>query len=98
MTILWPFFEKEKRPLEKIKFFFGGKEIIPILFLKFGHTSGLTNLILNYYRKRIWFRGNTAQTNLHFEHQKRCFFTDNNEERAIKTRKKLLMIYIDQIL
>ena len=79
-----------REPLEgKIKFLKDGEEIIPNLFVKFefGHTPGLINLILNADGKRMWFISDMVHSDLQFENPEWCFFTDNNEERAIKTRK-----------
>jgi 2,4-dienoyl-CoA reductase-like NADH-dependent reductase (Old Yellow Enzyme family)/glyoxylase-like metal-dependent hydrolase (beta-lactamase superfamily II) len=79
-----------REPLEgKIKFLKDGEEIIPNLFVKFefGHTPGLINLILNADGKRMWFMSDIVHSDLQFENPEWCFFTDNNEERAIKTRK-----------
>ena len=79
-----------KEPLEGvIKFLKDGEEIIPNLFVKFefGHTPGLINLILNSEGKRIWFMSDMVHSDLQFKNPEWCFFTDNNEERAIKTRK-----------
>ena len=78
-----------KEPLEdKIKFLKDNEEIIPNLFVKFkfGHTPGLVNLVLNSEGKRIWFMSDMVHSDLQFENPEWCFFTDNNEERAIKTR------------
>ena len=41
----------------------------------FGHTPGLINLILKADGKRLWFINDNW-----------CFFSDNNEEKATKTR------------
>ena len=79
-----------KEPLEGvIKFLKDGEEIIPNLFVKFefGHTPGLINLILNSEGKRIWFMSDMVHSDLQFKNPEWCFFTDNNEEKAIKTRK-----------
>ena len=78
-----------KEPLEsKIIFLNDGQEIIPNLFVKFkfGHTPGLINLILNADGKRIWFMSDMVHSDLQFDNPHWCFFTDNNEEKAIKTR------------
>ena len=78
-----------KEPLEgKIKFLKDGEEIIPNLFVKyeFGHTPGLINLILNSEGKRMWFMADMVNSDIQFENPHWCFFTDSNEERAIKTR------------
>ena len=80
-----------KEPLEgKIKFLKNGEEIIPNLFVKFesGHTPGLINLILNSDGKRMWFMSDMVHSDLQFENPQWCFFTDNNEEKAIRTRIK----------
>ena len=80
-----------KEPLEgKIKFLKNGEEIIPNLFVKFesGHTPGLINLILNEDGKRMWFMSDMVHSDLQFEDPQWCFFTDNNEEKAIRTRIK----------
>ena len=79
-----------KEPLEGvIKFLKDGEEIIPNLFVKFefGHTPGLINLILNSEGKRIWFMSDMLHSDLQFKNPEWCFFSDNNEEKAIKTRK-----------
>ena len=81
-----------KEQLEgKIKFLKDGEEIIPNLFIKyeFGHTPGLINLILNSNGKRIWFINDIIHSDIQFKNPEWCFFTDNNEERAIKTRKNI---------
>ena len=78
-----------KEPLEgKIKFLKDGEEIIPNLFVKFefGHTPGLINLILNADGKRMWFMSDMVHSDLQFENPQWCFYTDNNEEKSIKTR------------
>ena len=78
-----------KEPLEgKIKFLKDGEEIIPNLFVKFefGHTPGLINLILKVDGKRMWFMSDMVNSDIQFENPQWSFFTDNNEERAIKTR------------
>jgi 2,4-dienoyl-CoA reductase-like NADH-dependent reductase (Old Yellow Enzyme family)/glyoxylase-like metal-dependent hydrolase (beta-lactamase superfamily II) len=80
-----------KESLEgKIKFLKNGEEIIPNLFVKFesGHTPGLINLILNEDGKRMWFMSDMVHSDLQFENPQWCFFTDNNEEKAIRTRIK----------
>ena len=78
-----------KEPLEGIiKFVKDGQEIIPNLSVKFmfGHTPGLINLILKAEGKRIWFINDIVHSDLQFENPNWCFFSDNNEEKAIKTR------------
>ena len=78
-----------KEPLEgKLRFVEDGQEIIPKLFVKFefGHTPGLINLILNSDGKRMWFMSDMVNSDLQFENPYWCFFSDNNEEKAIKTR------------
>jgi len=78
-----------KEPLEgKIKFLEDGQEIIPNLFVKFefGHTPGLINLILNTDKKRMWFMSDMVHSDLQFEYPHWCFFTDNNEKKAIRAR------------
>jgi len=78
-----------KEPLEgKIKFLQDGQEIIPNLFVKFkfGHTPGLINLILNTDGKRMWFMSDLVHSDIQFENPHFCGFTDNNPEKAIKTR------------
>ena len=78
-----------KQPLEgKIKFLGDGQEIINNLFVKFnfGHTPGLINLILNSEGKRMWFMSDVVHSDVQFENPSWCFFTDNNEEKATKTR------------
>ena len=78
-----------KEPLEGIiKFVKDGEEIIPNLSVKFmfGHTPGLINLILKAEGKRIWFINDIVHSDLQFENPNWCFFSDNNEEKAIKTR------------
>jgi len=82
-----------KKPLDgKIKFLKDGEEIIPNLFIKyeFGSTPGSINLILNSEGKRIWFTGDMVHSDLQFEHENWSYYTDNNEERAIKTKKDAL--------
>ena len=82
-----------KEPLEgKIHFLEDREEILPNLFVKFefGHTPGLINLILNTDGKRIWFISDLVHSDLQFENLNWCYFTDNNEERAIKTRINVL--------
>ena len=78
-----------KEPLEGIiKFVKDGQEIIPNLSVKFmsGHTPGLINLILKTEGKKIWFITDLVHSDLQFENPNWCFFSDNNEEKAIKTR------------
>ena len=78
-----------KEPLEgKIKFLKDCEEIIPNLFVKyeFGSTPGSINLILNSEGKRMWFMADMVNSEIQFENPHWCFFTDSNEERAIKTR------------
>ena len=78
-----------KEPLEGlIKFVKDSQEIIPHLSVKFmsGHTPGLINLILNAEGKRIWFITDIVHSDLQFENPNWCFVSDNNEEKAIKTR------------
>ena len=78
-----------KEPLEGIiKFVKDGQEIIPNLSVKFmfGHTPGLINLILKADGKRLWFINDIVHSDLQFENPNWCFFSDNNEEKAIKTR------------
>ena len=72
----------------KIKFLEDGQEIIPNLFVKFefGHTPGLINLILNTDGKRMWFMSDMVHSDLQFENPHWCFFTDNNEKKAIRAR------------
>ena len=85
--------ENFKEPLEgNIKFLKDGEEIIPNLFVKyaFGSTPGSINLILNADGKRIWFLGDTVHSDLQFENPYWSYYTDNNEERAIKTRIDVL--------
>ena len=82
-----------KEPLEgKIKFLKDGEEIIPNLFVKyeFGNTPGSINLLLNAEGKRIWFIGDLVHSDLQFENPSWSYYTDNNEERAIKTRQNIL--------
>ena len=82
-----------KEPLEgKIKFLKDGEEIIPNLFVKyeFGSTPGSINLILKADGKRIWFLGDMVHSDLQFENPNWSFYTDNNEEKAIKTKNKEL--------
>ena len=79
-----------KEPLERvINFLKDGEEIIPNLFVKFefGHTPGLINLILKSEGKRIWFMSDMVNSDLQFQNPQWSFFTDINEEKAIKTRK-----------
>ena len=81
--------KKFKEPLEGvIKFVNDGDEIIPGLFVKFefGHTPGLINLILHFNGKRMWFISDMVHSDLQFKNPEWCFFTDNNEEKAIKQR------------
>jgi glyoxylase-like metal-dependent hydrolase (beta-lactamase superfamily II) len=81
--------KKFKEPLEGvIKFVNDGDEIIPGLFVKFefGHTPGLINLILHSNGKRMWFMSDMVHSDLQFKNPEWCFFTDNNEEKAIKQR------------
>ena len=78
-----------KEPLEGIiKFVKDGQEIIPNLSVKFmfGHTPGLINLILKAEEKRIWFINDIVHSDLQFENPNWCFVSDNNEEKATKTR------------
>ena len=78
-----------KEPLEGIiKFVKDGQEIIPNLSVKFmfGHTPGLINLILKAEEKRIWFINDIVHSDLQFENPNWCFVSDNNEEKARKTR------------
>ena len=78
-----------KEPLEgKIKYLNDGEEIIPNLFVKFefGNTPGLINLILNSEGKRIWFVADMMHSDLQIENPYWSYYTDNNEEKAIKTR------------
>ena len=78
-----------KEPLEGIiKFVKDGQEIIPNLSVKFmfGHTPGLINLILKADGKRLWFINDIVHSDLQFENPNWCFFSDNNEEKATKTR------------
>ena len=35
----------------------------------------------------MWFMSDMVHSDLQFENPEWCFFTDKNEERAIKTRK-----------
>ena len=49
-------------------------------FIKF------VNLILNAEGKRIWFITDIVHSDLQFENPNWCFVSDNNEEKAIKTR------------
>ena len=82
-----------KQPLEgKIKFLKDCEEIIPNLFVKyeFGNTPGSINLILNTDGKRIWFIGDLVHSDLQFENPEWSYYTDNNEEKAIKTRNNVL--------
>ena len=79
-----------KEPLDGvIKFLKDGEEIIPNLIVKFefGHTPGLINLILKSEGKRIWFMGDLVNSDLQFENPQWSFYTDNNEEKAIRARK-----------
>ena len=73
---------------EKIKFVKDREEIIPNLYVKyeFGHTPGLINLILYIDNKRIWFMSNVIHSDIQFENPYWNFSTDNNGEKAIKTR------------
>ena len=83
---------KFKQPLEgKIKFVNDGQEIIPNLFVRFesGHTPGLINLILNAEGKKMWFISDVVQSDIQFENPHWSFFTDNNEEKAFKTRMNI---------
>ena len=78
-----------KEPLEEIiKFLEDGQEIIPNLFVKFefGHTPGLVNLILEENNKKIWFISDMVHSDLQFVNPYWSFFTDNNQEKAIKIR------------
>ena len=78
-----------KEPLEgKMKFVKDDQEIIPNLSVKFmsGHTPGLINLILRTEGKRIWLINGILNSDIQFENPNWSFFSDNNEERAIKTR------------
>ena len=78
-----------KEPLEGIiKFVKDGQEIIPNLSVKFmfGHTPGLINLILKADGKRLWFINDIVHSDLQFENPNWCFVSDNNEEKARKTR------------
>ena len=78
-----------KQPLEGvIKFVKDGEEIIPNLFVKnmFGHTPGFINLILKAEGKRVWFINDLVHSILQFENPSWSFYSDNNEEKAIKTR------------
>ena len=52
----------------------------------FGHTPGLINLILKAEEKRIWFTNDIVHSDLQFENPNWCFVSDNNEEKAIKTK------------
>ena len=82
-----------KEPLEgKIKFLKDGEEIIPNLFVRyeFGNTPGSINLILKAEGKRIWFIGDMVHSDLQFENPHWSYYTDNNEEKAIKTKKSVL--------
>ena len=75
-----------KEPLEgKIYALEDGQEIIPNLIAKFefGHTPGLLNLILNVDGKRVWFMGDVVNSEVQFENPNWCYFSDNNEEKAI---------------
>ena len=47
---------------------------------------GLINLILKVDGKRMWFMSDMVNSDIQFENPQWSFFTDNNEERAIKTR------------
>ena len=81
-----------KEQLEgKIKFLKDGEEIIPNLYIKyeFGHTPGLIDLLLNSNGKRIWFINDIIHSDIQFKNPEWCFFTDNNEEKSIKTRKNI---------
>ena len=78
-----------KEPLEgKIKFLKDGEEILPNLFVKyeFGHTPGMINLILDTDKKKIWFIGDMLHSDLQFENHHWSSFTDNNQEKVIKSR------------
>ena len=78
-----------KEPLEnKIKFVEDGQEIIPNLFIKymFGHTPGLINLILKSEGKKILFMNDVVHSDIQFKYPEWKFFTDNNEDKAMKTR------------
>ena len=84
-----------KEPLEgKIKFLKDEEEIIPNLFVKyeFGNTPSSINLLLNSDNegKRIWFIGDLVHSDLQFENPNQSYYTDNNEERTIKTRQNIL--------
>ena len=52
----------------------------------FGHTPGLINLILKAEEKRIWFINDIVHSDFQFENPNWCFVSDNNEEKATKTR------------
>ena len=83
---------KFKQPLEgKINFVEDGQEIIPNLFVKFefGHTPGLINLILNANGKKMWFISDVVQSDIQFKNPHWNFFTDNNEQKAFKTRMNI---------
>ena len=78
-----------KEPLEGIiKFVKDGQEIIPNLSVKFmfGHTPGLINLILKADGKRLWFINDIVHSDLQFENHHWSSFTDNNQEKVIKSR------------
>ena len=76
----------------KINYLKDGEEIIDNLIVKyeFGNTPGLINLILNSNGKRIWFISDMVHSDLQFENIYWSYYTDINEERAIKTRLNAL--------
>ena len=78
-----------REPLEGlIKYLKDGEEIIPSLFVKyeFGHTPGMINLILEVDGEKMYFISDILLSDLQFENPYWSLFTDNNKEKAIKTR------------
>ena len=44
---------------------------------------------MNTNGKRIWFIKDIIHSDIQFKNPECCFFTDNNEEKSIKTRKNI---------
>ena len=44
---------------------------------------------MNSNGKRIWFINDIIHSDIQFKNSEWCFFTDNNEEKSIKTRKNI---------